>query len=234
MNWKRVIAKEWLIIITLTISLPLAGYGIFLYQNRLYEKEQATIKAFNPSRTEIVAYLKSKDQRAQQLPSKPISEMSVEELPILKQLERWEEWELALAFYKDSEELPIVLERQGRTVEFETKGLDISKQALKILADLSVDGFYKLKVYVKQQIGLINQQAKDEMLAKLIPHQRSRPSVESNLWISVVSIPFLYLCLAILRITYWSVKTVRRRQLSIQTNSSYQLPPTAIATDSFC
>lgn len=187
MNWKRVIAKEWLIIITLTISLPLAGYGLFLYQNSLYEKEQATIKAFNPSRAEIDAYLKSKTQQR-------LSKMSLEELQALK-AQRMQQ--------KNTEHLQ---------VEFDPDAY-----------------LQELRQQAKQRA-----QAKDEMLAKLIHEQRSSPSVEDNFTISLFLIPFLYLCLAILRITYWSVKTVRRRQLSIQTNSSYQLPPTAIATDSFC
>lgn len=58
MNWKRIIAKEWLIIIAITISSPVVGYGVDLYQNHVYEREIA--KPFDPT-----AYIKKRLQEDQ-------------------------------------------------------------------------------------------------------------------------------------------------------------------------
>ena len=42
MNWKRVIAKEWLIILAIVILSPAVGYGVYLYQDHVYKKEKAS------------------------------------------------------------------------------------------------------------------------------------------------------------------------------------------------
>lgn len=64
MNWKRIIAKEWLIIIAITISSPVVGYGVDLYQNHVYEREIA--KPFDPDE-----FLKKKDVPSPKKPFDP-------------------------------------------------------------------------------------------------------------------------------------------------------------------
>ena len=61
----------------------------------------------------------------------------------------------------------------------------------------------------------------DEYEKQLQKHSApTPPSLGEYIYVHIFSIPFIYLFLVIVRLTLWSLKTVRRRSVQIQVSPS--------------